>query len=209
MASRSSGGRATFLTFPSRLVRFDAVVSVATHHMDREKGLARFADLVKPGGVVAVVGLAANNWWDLPYVLVAHSARLALGFARGHWEHSASTVWPPPATYREMKGIGSRVLPGVCYRRHLLGRIPGLDEACIAIPSTLSCRLGSVRPPIPSWLRRRQRSRLICIRLASAFRSCERVKLHERLFASVPRAAWTPSRSPSNPVQRRSATTIP
>lgn len=102
---------------------FDAVVSVATlHHMDSERGLARFADLVKPGGVVAVVGLAANNWWDLPSALVAHSARLALGFAREHWEHSASTVWPPPATYREMKGIASRVLPGVCYRRYLLGR---------------------------------------------------------------------------------------
>ena len=102
---------------------FDAVVSVATlHHVDPGKGLARFADLVRPGGVVAVLGLAANNWWDLPYALVAHSARLALGFAYGHWEHSAPMVWPPPATYREMKGIGSRALPGVRYRRHLLGR---------------------------------------------------------------------------------------
>jgi len=102
---------------------FDAVVSVATlHHVDPEKGLARFADLVKPGGVVAVVGLAANDWRDLPYALVAHSARLAMGFARGHWEHSAPMVWPPSATYRDMRSIGSRVLPGVCYRRHLLGR---------------------------------------------------------------------------------------
>ena len=41
---------------------------------------------------------------------------------RGHWEHSAPMVWPPSATYRDMRSIGSRVLPGVCYRRHLLGR---------------------------------------------------------------------------------------
>lgn len=102
---------------------FDAVVSVATlHHMSAEKALRRFADLVKPGGVVAVVGLAANDWWDLPYAVVAHGSQLVLRFVRGHWKHSASMVWPPPATYREMKCIARRLLPGVRYRRHLLGR---------------------------------------------------------------------------------------
>ena len=102
---------------------FDAVVSVATlHHMAAEEALGRFANLVKPGGVVAVVGLAANDWWDIPYAVVAYSAQLTLGFARGHWKHSAAMVWPPPATYLEMKRIASRVLPGVRYRRHLLGR---------------------------------------------------------------------------------------
>lgn len=102
---------------------FDAVVSVATlHHMPAEQALRRFAELARPGGVVAVVGLAANDWRDAPYAVVAHSAQLILGFARGHWKHSASMVWPPPATYLEMKRIASRVLPGVRYRRHLLGR---------------------------------------------------------------------------------------
>jgi 2-polyprenyl-3-methyl-5-hydroxy-6-metoxy-1,4-benzoquinol methylase len=102
---------------------FDAVVSVATlHHVPAEQALVRFANLVRPGGVVAVVGLAANDWWDLPYAVVAHGSQLVLRFARGHWEHSASMVWPPPATYLEMKRIASRVLPGVRYERHLLGR---------------------------------------------------------------------------------------
>ncbi len=86
------------------------------------QGLVRFADLVKPGGVVAVLGLAANDWWDWPYAAVAESARSALGFVHGHWEHSAPMAWPPPETYREMKRISSRVLPGVRYKRHLLGR---------------------------------------------------------------------------------------
>jgi 2-polyprenyl-3-methyl-5-hydroxy-6-metoxy-1,4-benzoquinol methylase len=46
---------------------FDAVLSVATlHHLNAEAGLVRFADLVSHGGVVAIVGLAANSWWDLP-----------------------------------------------------------------------------------------------------------------------------------------------
>lgn len=102
---------------------FDAVVSVATlHHVPAEQALARFAELVRPGVVVAVVGLAANDWWDAPYAVVAHNAQLILGFARGRWVHSAPMVWPPPATYLEMKRIASRVLPGVRYKRHLLGR---------------------------------------------------------------------------------------
>jgi 2-polyprenyl-3-methyl-5-hydroxy-6-metoxy-1,4-benzoquinol methylase len=102
---------------------FDAVLSVATlHHMDAAQALARFAQLVRPGGVVGVVGLAANNWWDLPYAAIGQSARAVLGFVRGDWEHSALTVWPPPVTYQQMIRIARRVLPGARYKRHLLGR---------------------------------------------------------------------------------------
>ena len=84
--------------------------------------VVRFADLVRPGGVVAVIGLAACNWWDLPYAVIALGARTALGLVRGHWAHSAPMVWPPPETYGEMQRIASRLLPGVRYQRHLLGR---------------------------------------------------------------------------------------
>jgi 2-polyprenyl-3-methyl-5-hydroxy-6-metoxy-1,4-benzoquinol methylase len=102
---------------------FDAVVSVATlHHMHVETGLGRFASLVRPGGVVGVIGLAANDWWDLPYALVAHGSRAVVGLVRGQWEHTAPTTWPPPQTYREIKQMSRRVLPGVRYKRHLLGR---------------------------------------------------------------------------------------
>ena len=115
--------RGDILDVPFEAGSFDAVVSVATlHHLNAEEGLLRFAELVRTGGVVAVVGLAANNWWDLPYALIGHGARLLIGRVRGHWEHSAPMVWPPPATYREVKQIARRVLPGVRYRRHLLGR---------------------------------------------------------------------------------------
>ena len=102
---------------------FDAVVSVATvHHLDAVRSLARFAELVRPSGVVAVIGLAANDWWDWPYAAVAQGARGTLGVIRGHWEHTAPMAWPPPETYGEMKRIARRALPGVRYRRHLLGR---------------------------------------------------------------------------------------
>ena len=102
---------------------FDAIVSVAAlHHMDAHEALVRFAELVAPQGTVAVVGLAACDWWDWPYEAFGHSVRIALGFARGHWEHSAPMAWPPPVTYGEMKRIASSALPGVCYTRLLLGR---------------------------------------------------------------------------------------
>lgn len=103
--------------------RFDAVVSVATlHHLDATAGLIRFAQLVRPGGVVGVVGLATDNWWEWPFTAVGQCARIAASVTRGYWEHSAPMAWPPPVTYREMRQIARQILPGVQYRRHLYGR---------------------------------------------------------------------------------------
>jgi len=102
---------------------FDAVVSVAAlHQMDAEKALTRFAQLVRQGGVVAIVGLAAADWQDVPRAAIAAASRIGLRFVHGHWKHSAPMCWPPPLTYREMRALGARVLPGVQYRRYLLGR---------------------------------------------------------------------------------------
>jgi 2-polyprenyl-3-methyl-5-hydroxy-6-metoxy-1,4-benzoquinol methylase len=102
---------------------FDAVVSVAAlHHMDASRSLERFAELVRPGGCVIVVGLAAAAWSDLPQAAVAVAARQVLGLVRGRWHHSAPECWPPPLTFAAMRAVSARTLPGVCYRRHLLGR---------------------------------------------------------------------------------------
>lgn len=102
---------------------FDALVSVAAlHHMDAAQSLGRFARLVRPGGTVAIVGLAANAWSDLPLAAVGMTLRQVLGLVHGQWHHSAPTCWPPPLTYGEMKALSARVLPGVRYRRHWLGR---------------------------------------------------------------------------------------
>ena len=102
---------------------FDAVVSVASlHHMDAAEALACFARLTRPGGTVAIVGLAANAWSDLPLAAIGLILRQVLGVVRGQWNHSAPTCWPPPLTYGEMKALSARVLPGVRYERLWLGR---------------------------------------------------------------------------------------
>lgn len=47
------------LTYPFEPASFAAVTSVATlHHLDAEAGLRRMAELLRPGGTLAVVGLA-------------------------------------------------------------------------------------------------------------------------------------------------------
>ena len=105
------------------LGRFDAVVSVAAlHHMDAERALVRLADLTRPGGVLALIGLAANDWWDWPAAALGVAAREAYSLRRGRWMHSAPVCWPPPLTYRQMRQLATAVLPGVRYRRHLLQR---------------------------------------------------------------------------------------
>ncbi|MFC4908872.1 class I SAM-dependent methyltransferase [Actinomadura gamaensis] len=113
-----------FLTHPLELASFDVVASVATlHHMDAAKGLARMRDLVRPGGVLAVVGLARNELpRELPQVLAAMAAGAVYRVAKGHWEHPSPIVWPPPVTYAEMRALAAEIVPGAEYRRHLLWR---------------------------------------------------------------------------------------
>jgi SAM-dependent methyltransferase len=105
---------------------FDAVVSVAVvHHLDLASALGRMRDLVRPGGVVAVIGLARSR----SPIDLSHDARgfvatrvKARSNGGAHWETAAPKVWPPPHTYTEARRIAERVLPGVRYRRHVLFR---------------------------------------------------------------------------------------
>jgi 2-polyprenyl-3-methyl-5-hydroxy-6-metoxy-1,4-benzoquinol methylase len=111
------------LTYPFEPASFNAVVSVAAlHHMGTEAGLTRCAGLVRPGGVIAVVGLARSEPRDLLLDLAGAVAAGWFRFTRSYWEHPSPTVWPPPETYAQTRAIARRVLPGVQYRRHVLWR---------------------------------------------------------------------------------------
>lgn len=116
---------ADVLTHPFEPASFDAIVSVATlHHLDPDAALTTMARLLKPGGTLAIVGLARPRWpHDLPVEALAVLAftyhRLA---GHRHWEHPSPIVWPPPHTYAEIRDTARALLPGVRYRRHLYWR---------------------------------------------------------------------------------------
>lgn len=98
---------------------FDVVSAVAVlHHLDQRDGLAALAALVRPGGLLLVVGLArsrsardlARDAFDA-VALRRHSLR------RGVWETPAPTVWPPPLTYADTRSASLEVLPGAWFER--------------------------------------------------------------------------------------------
>jgi 2-polyprenyl-3-methyl-5-hydroxy-6-metoxy-1,4-benzoquinol methylase len=113
-----------FLTHVFEPASFDAVVSVAAlHHMEAAAALDRMRILLRPGGILAVVGLAASRYpADLSADLAGAIAHRWHKATRGYWEHRAPIAWPPPETYAGMRAIAERGLPGVRYRRHLLWR---------------------------------------------------------------------------------------
>ena len=103
---------------------FDLVASVATlHHLDARAGLEAMADLLRPGGTLAIVGLARGRLpHDIPREVVAGVATRAIRLRRGYDEITAPMCWPPPEDYAGMRAIAADVLPGSCFRRHLLWR---------------------------------------------------------------------------------------
>ena len=115
---------ANVLTAPFAPGSFDAVVSNATlHHLpDTADGLRCFADLVRPGGVVGVVGFARNGILDWPMSLVALVGIGVLVRVRRKWEHPAPIHWPPALTYGQTRRVTADVLPGSRFRRLWLGR---------------------------------------------------------------------------------------
>jgi 2-polyprenyl-3-methyl-5-hydroxy-6-metoxy-1,4-benzoquinol methylase len=112
------------LTHPFEPASFDFIASVAAlHHIGAAEGLTRMADLLRPGGVLAVVGLASSRHpKDLAYDLAAVLGTRFHRLTKTYWQHSAPIVWPPPETYGQVRSIAQRLLPGVDYRRRLLWR---------------------------------------------------------------------------------------
>ena len=116
--------RGDFLTHPLEPASYDVVASVATlHHVDARAGLTRMRDLLRPGGVLVVVGLArATMPRDLPYELAGAAVGTTHRLVKGQWQHPSPIVWPPPTTYAEIRSLAADVLPNSSYRRHLLFR---------------------------------------------------------------------------------------
>jgi SAM-dependent methyltransferase len=124
LARRAGGAdyvHGDFMTHPFEPGSFDFIACVAAlHHMDERAALRRMATLLRPGGALAVIGLARSRPGprDLAAIAVNRAHRL-----RKEWFRSpAPVVWPPPHTYREVRAIAREELPGARFRRHLLWR---------------------------------------------------------------------------------------
>lgn len=113
-----------FLTFPFESASFDLITSVASlHHMDAVTALARMQSLLRPGGVLAVVGLARMRYpVDLPWDLAGFVTHRLRRLTKGYWEHPSPKTWSMPLTFPEVRVLAARLSPGARYHRHLLWR---------------------------------------------------------------------------------------
>ncbi len=106
---------------------FDLITSIASlHHMDGEQALSRMAHLLRPRGVLAVIGLAGLG---SPADLVLEiPSKIGAGFhqaaSRGRPAptYTSPVIWPPPLTYGQMRRLAVRLLPGSRFRHRMYWR---------------------------------------------------------------------------------------
>ena len=114
---------ADFLAYPIEEASVDFVcANTSLHHMNFADALAAMARALRPGGRLAVIGLAADASVG-DYLAAAPALPVDLVYRaiyrRGE---SGAPVRDPDMSWGEVRAVAGRVLPGVRYRRHLLWR---------------------------------------------------------------------------------------
>ena len=111
-------------THPFERASFDFVTSNAMlHHVDARAGLERMAELVRPGGAVAVIGFATASAVADRVAAVAGALLMRFQMVRGrYWEHQSPMRWPPPLSMDETRSLVDEVMPGAAFRRELGSR---------------------------------------------------------------------------------------
>lgn len=113
-----------FLTADLPDAGYDFICSVsAVHQMDFTAALARMRDLLRPGGVLVVVGLARErSVGDWAVTVAAAPVVRALKVVRRATFPAGMPFVSPHMSYGEVRAQARRVLPGVRYRRRVLRR---------------------------------------------------------------------------------------
>jgi SAM-dependent methyltransferase len=114
---------ADFLTYPFEAASFDFVcANTSLHHMDFAAALTTMARVLRPGGRLAVIGLAADkSLADLLAAAPGVPVNLVYRALHRQGESGAPTM-DPDMSWRGVRTEATRLLPGVRYRRHLLWR---------------------------------------------------------------------------------------
>jgi SAM-dependent methyltransferase len=112
-----------FLTHPFADGSFDfACANTAVHHMGSAVALRELARVLRPGGRLALVGLASNG---SPADWIIGGAGIPANWyykiARGEGSPDAP-IMAPDMTWAQVRATARQLLPGVRYRRHLLWR---------------------------------------------------------------------------------------
>ena len=114
---------ADFIAYPLEDASFDfACANTALHHMDFGAALGKMARILRPGGRLAVVGLAANGT-PADWIIGGAGIPANLWYRRTRGEgHPGAPIMGPDMTWSQVRSAAARVLPGARYRRHLLWR---------------------------------------------------------------------------------------
>lgn len=127
-ASLSNGDRHVFvqadaMKAPFDYASFDLITAVAAlHHLPLREALAAFRDLLRPGGVLVIIGLyrpAALS--DYALAAAAFPVSRIMRGLRGAAEVGAA-LKEPAETFEEIRSGCGEFLPGAALRRRLLFR---------------------------------------------------------------------------------------
>jgi 2-polyprenyl-3-methyl-5-hydroxy-6-metoxy-1,4-benzoquinol methylase len=115
--------RGDVLTYAFDDGSFDFISAVAVlHHVPLEAGLARLKRLLRPGGVIVVIGLyRAETLEDYAWMAAGIAAGVVFRCVRRYTAVSAP-MKDPVESLAEIRGVCDAVLPGYDLRRELLLR---------------------------------------------------------------------------------------
>jgi SAM-dependent methyltransferase len=102
---------------------FDFIVAVATlHHLPLRRALERFRDLLRPGGVLVIVGLyKMTTPIDYIYSAAAMPVSMAIRFLLGE-DDVGAPLQDPSETLATIRRESAAFLPGSVLRRRLFFR---------------------------------------------------------------------------------------
>ncbi|MCP2261526.1 Methyltransferase domain-containing protein [Streptoalloteichus tenebrarius] len=115
---------------PLRPDGYDVVTAVSSlHHMPLRPAMARMAELVRPGGTLAVIGFYRRSTLSdhvvsaiaLPAYAAVGAYRAAMGRG-GKLENDGMPVQDPTTTLAEIRAAAAELLPGARVRRCLFHR---------------------------------------------------------------------------------------